>query len=126
ERMALTLRWCEVAGGSLRVAVHVGHNGLAEAIALAAHARKAGAAAVAVTAPNYFKPAGISDLIDFCAPIAAEAEPLPFYFYDIPGMTGVRLKTSEFLSQPGFRIPTLRGLNYPNDDSLELQHGLRL
>jgi N-acetylneuraminate lyase len=126
ERIVLAQRWCEVAGGSLRVAVHVGHNGLAEAIALAAHAQKAGAAAVAVTAPHYFKPESISDLIDFCAPIAAEAEPLPFYFYDIPSMTGVRLRTSEFLYQARFRIPTLRGLKFSNDDILELQQCVRL
>jgi N-acetylneuraminate lyase len=126
ERMDLAGRWCEVAGASLRVAVHVGHNCLPEAVALAAHARKIGAAAVAVMAPSYFKPTTIQDLIDFCAPIAAEAEPLPFYFYDIPGMTGVRLRMSEFLYQARFRIPTLRGLKYSNDDLLELQECVRL
>jgi N-acetylneuraminate lyase len=126
ERMALAQRWCEVAGASIRVAVHVGHNCLAEAIALAAHARKTGASAVAVIAPSYFKPATIQDLIDFCVPIAAEAEPLPFYFYDIPSMTGVRLRMSEFLYQARFRIPTLRGLKYSNDDLLELQECVRL
>ena len=94
--------------------------------ALAAHARKAGAAAIAVMAPSYFKPATIQDLIDFCAPIAAEADPLPFYFYDIPGMTGVRLRMSEFLYQARFRIPTLCGLKYSNDDLLELQECVRL
>ena len=31
------------------------------------------------------------DLVDFCVPIAAEVEPLPFYYYHIPSMTGVRL-----------------------------------
>jgi N-acetylneuraminate lyase len=126
ERMALTRRWCEVAEGSIKVAVHVGHNCLPEAIALAAHARKAGATAVAAMAPSYFKPSTVQDLIDFCAPIAAEAEPLPFYYYDIPGMTGVRLKMSEFLHQARFRIPNLRGLKYSNDDLLELQECVRL
>ena len=106
--------------------MHVGHNCLPEAIALAAHARKAGATAVAAMAPSYFKPTTIQDLIDFCAPIAAEAEPLPFYFYDIPGMTGVRLKMSEFLYQARFRIPNLQGLKYSNDDLLELQECVRL
>ena len=77
-------------------------------------------------APSYFKPASVQDLIDFCAPIAAEADPLPFYFYDIPGMTGVRLRMSEFLYQARFRIPTLRGLKYSNDDLLELQECVRL
>jgi N-acetylneuraminate lyase len=126
ERMALAKHWCDVAGGSMRVAVHVGHNCQAEAISLAAHARNAGATAVAVTAPSYFKPASIQDLIDFCVPIAAEADPLPFYFYDIPVMTGVRLRTSELLYQARFRIPTLRGLKYSNDDILELQQCVRL
>jgi N-acetylneuraminate lyase len=126
ERMALAERWCEAIGGALKVAVHVGHNCLPEAIALAAHARKAGATAVATMAPSYFKPATILDLIDFCAPIAAEAEPLPFYFYDIPDMTGVRLRMSEFLYQARFRIPTLRGLKYSNHDLLELQECIRL
>jgi N-acetylneuraminate lyase len=126
ERMALARRWCEVAGASIKVAVHVGHNCLPEAVALAADARKVGATAVAAMAPSYFKPASVQDLIDFCAPIAAEAEPLPFYFYDIPGMTGVRLKMSEFLYQARFKIPNLRGLKYSNDDLLELQECVRL
>jgi N-acetylneuraminate lyase len=126
ERMALAERWCEVGNSSFRVGVHVGHNCLSEAITLAAHARKVGAAAVAVMAPSYFKPTTIQDLIDFCAPIAAEAEPLPFYYYDIPSMTGVRLRTSEFLYQARFRIPTLKGLKYSNDDLLELQQCVRL
>ena len=126
ERMALVERWCESLGGALKVAVHVGHNCLPEAVALASHARKAGAMAIAVMAPSYFKPMTVGDLIDFCVPIAAEAEPLPFYFYDIPDMTGVRLRMSEFLYQARFRIPTLRGLKYSNHDFLELQECIRL
>lgn len=126
ERMALVDRWCEALGGALRVAVHVGHNCLPEAVALASHARKAGTMAIAVMAPSYFKPVTVGDLIDFCVPIAAEAEPLPFYFYDIPDMTGVRLRMSEFLYQARFRIPTLRGLKYSNHDFLELQECVRL
>lgn len=93
---------------------------------LAGHARGVGAAAISVMAPSYFKPAAVADLIDFCAPIAAEADPLPFYFYDIPVMTGVRLRTSEFLYQARFRIPTLRGLKYSNDDLMGLQECVRL
>jgi N-acetylneuraminate lyase len=126
ERMSLAERWCSLLGGSIRVAVHVGHNCLSEAISLAAHARQSGAAAVAVISPSYFKPATIEDLVDFCARIAAEAEPLPFYYYDIPAMTGVRLKMSEFLYQARFQIPTLRGLKYSNNDLLELQECVRL
>ena len=121
ERKALCERWTEVAGDMMKVAVHVGHNCLADAIELAAHARQAGVAAVAVAPPSYFKPATIQDLVDFCVPIAAEVEPLPFYYYHIPSMTGVRLPMAEFLYEARFRIPNLRGLKFSHDDLVDLQ-----
>ena len=121
ERMALCDRWIETAGADLKVAVHVGHNSQAEAVALAAHARESGAAAIAAVAPSYFKPASVADLVEFLIPIAAAADPLPFYYYEIPGMTGVRLSTSQILHEARFRIPTLRGLKYSFYDLVELQ-----
>ena len=125
ERKALCERWVHVAGDRMRVAVHVGHNCLADAIELAAHARQAGVAAVAVAPPSYFKPATILDLVDFCVPIAAEVEPLPFYYYHIPSMTGVRLPMAEFLHEARFRIPNLRGLKFSHDDLVDLQGCVR-
>lgn len=121
EQKALCERWVDVAGDALRIAVHIGDNCQANAIALAAHARQTGAAAIAAMAPSYFKPATVHDLIEFCLPIAAEADPLPFYFYHIPGMTGVRLPMGEFLHEARFRIPNLRGLKYSHDDLVQLQ-----
>ena len=88
ERMALVERWCEALGGALKVAVHVGHNCLPEAVALAGHARKAGAMAIATMAPSYFKPLTVGDLIDFCVPIAAEAFDLAT-LYAFTGPSGV-------------------------------------
>ena len=101
--------------------MHVGHNSQAEAIGLAAHARQAGVAAVAAMAPSFFKPATIDDLIEFLLPIAAEAEPLPFYYYHIPGMSGVRLPMAGFLHEARFRMPNLRGLKFSHDDLVDLQ-----
>jgi N-acetylneuraminate lyase len=124
ERQALADRWLEVAGDWLRIAVHAGCNCQADAIALAAHARKAGAAAVAAIAPSYFKPACALDLIEFLLPIAAEADPLPFYYYHIPSMTGVRVRASELLHEARFRIPNLRGLKYSHEDLFDLQRSV--
>ncbi|HEX3450475.1 MAG TPA: dihydrodipicolinate synthase family protein [Isosphaeraceae bacterium] len=121
ERKALCDRWVDVAGDTLRVAVHVGSNCRADAIELAVHARQAGVAAIAVAPPSFFKPATVNDLVDFCAPIAAEVDPLPFYYYHIPSMTGVRLPMSEFLYDARFRIPNLRGLKFSHDDLVDLQ-----
>ena len=121
ERKALCDRWMRVAGDSLQIAVNVGHNCLSEAVALAAHARQAGVSAVAAMAPSYYKPAKIEQLVDFCIPIAAEAEPLPFYYYHIPCMTGVSLPIADFLRQARFRMPNLCGLKFSHNDLAELQ-----
>jgi len=125
ERKDLAAKWVEAAKGSIKVAVHVGHNCQNEARELAAHAKEVGAAAVAVVAPNYFRPARVEELVDFCAPIAAEAAPLPFYFYDIPSMSGVRVAASEFLARARERIPNLQGLKFSNNDLVELQECVR-
>jgi len=121
ERKALCERWVSVAGDTMRVAIHAGSNCQAEAIELAGHARQAGAAAVAAVAPNYFKPASVHDLVEFLTPIAAEADPLPFYYYHIPCMTNVRLSVAEFLREARFRIPNLKGLKFSHDDLIDLQ-----
>jgi N-acetylneuraminate lyase len=124
ERMALCDRWTDTAGDDLAIAVHVGHNCQADAVALAAHARESGAAAVAAVAPSYIKPATVADLVAFLEPIAAAAAPLPFYYYEIPGMTNVRLSASGFFRAAGPRIPNLRGLKFSHDDLVELQECL--
>jgi N-acetylneuraminate lyase len=121
ERKALCERWVAVAGDSLEVALHIGSNCQADSIELAAHARQVGVTAVAAVAPSYFKPANVSDLIEFLAPIAAEARPLPFYFYHIPCMTNVRLSVAELLREARGRIPNLRGLKFSHDDLVDLQ-----
>ena len=72
ERRQLAQRWLEVTRGTeLKVIVHVGSNCLPDAAALAAHAQKAGALAIAALAPSYFKPKTVADLINCCASIAA-------------------------------------------------------
>jgi N-acetylneuraminate lyase len=105
----------------MRVAVHVGANCQRDAIELAHHARQAGAIAVAAVAPSYFKPATVRDLVEFLAPIAAEAEPLPFYYYHIPCMTNVCLPVTDILHEGRFRIPNLKGLKFSHDDMVDLQ-----
>ena len=100
ERLALAARWAAlVKGTSLRLVVHVGANCLADAKHLAAHAQTLGAAAIAAVAPNYFKPKSLDVLIQWCAELAAAAPETPFYFYDIPVMTGVAFPMADFLEQ---------------------------
>ena len=117
ERRHLAQRWREVAKGTkLKVIVHVGSNCLVDARALAAHAQQIGALAVSALAPSYFKPRSVGVLVDCCAEIAAGAPELPFYFYDIPSLTGVSLSMPEFLELGREKIPNLRGIKWTNSD----------
>src|SRR5439155_25372617 len=92
ERLALAQRWSEVVRGTnLRLVVHVGSNCLADSRALAQQAQTLGATAIAALAPSYFKPQSLDALAACCAVAAGAAPSLPFYFYDIPVLTNVRL-----------------------------------
>jgi N-acetylneuraminate lyase len=122
ERLALAGRWLEAARGTkLSVVVHVGSNALRDAQELAAHAEKHGAAAIATVAPNYMKPRTVAQLAEWCAKLAASAPATPFYFYDIPVMTGVSLSMPEFLDRHAKEIPTLAGLKFTNSDLMAFQ-----
>jgi N-acetylneuraminate lyase len=126
ERRALALRWSEVARGTaLRVVIHVGSNCLADARALAEQAQSLGAMAIAALAPSYFKPPSLAALIECCRDVAGAAPALPFYFYDIPTMTGVRFSMPEFLAAAPERVPTLAGIKFTNADLLAYQRCLR-
>lgn len=126
ERVSLAARWGAVTkGGPLKFLVHVGANCLADAKYLAAHAQALGAAAIATVAPNYVKPKSLDVLIDWCAELAAAAPDTPFYFYDIPAMTGVAFSMADFLEQAPARIPTLAGLKFTNLDLMTFQQLLR-
>ena len=126
ERRALAQRWADVArGAALRVVVHVGSNCLGDSRALAAQAQELGAVAISALAPSYFKPRSLDLLIAGCAEIAAAAPETPFYFYDIPALTGVSLPMLEFLQKAPASIPTLVGLKFTNPDLMAYLQCLR-
>jgi N-acetylneuraminate lyase len=126
ERLALAQRWSEVVRGSaLRLVVHVGSNALADARALAEQAQKLGAAAIAAFSPSYFKPKSLALLVDCCAEIAGAAPQTPFYFYDIPSMTGVQFPMGEFLRAAPSKIANLAGVKFTNADLMAYQQCLR-
>lgn len=117
ERRALSDRWFEVTRGtSFRVVVHVGSNCLGDARELAAHAEAHEACAVSALAPSYFKPRDVALLVESAAHVAAAAPQTPFYFYDIPALTGVHCSMPEFLELAQERIPNLAGLKFTNPD----------
>jgi N-acetylneuraminate lyase len=126
ERMAVATRWCELAGSDLRVIVHVGHTALGESQALAAHAQKIGASGLSNFAPFFFKPVNTSDLVDFCAAVAASAPALPYYYYHIPSMTGVSLAAADFLRAAQAKVPNLAGVKFTYENLMDFAECARL
>ena len=116
ERQQLLERWVAAAAGRLPVIAHVGHAAIADAQQLAAHAQGAGASAVAAVPPFYFKPADAAQIADCCARIAGGAPELPFYYYHIPSMTGVRVAMREVMEVAADRVPTFAGLKFSDSD----------
>ena len=122
ERLALAERWGLVLkGSSLKFVVHVGSNCLDDARTLAAQAQALGADAISALSPSYFKPSNLESLVQCCAYIASAAPDTPFYFYDIPALTGVSFSMPAFLEVATARIPTLCGIKYTNPDLMAYQ-----
>jgi N-acetylneuraminate lyase len=121
ERSEVAERWVRAAGPNFPVIVNAGHTSARDAGRLAEHAQRVGANAVAATAPFYFRPAGVRELVAFLADIAAAAPRLPFYYYDIPSTTGVLLPTVEVLRRAGEAIPNFAGVKFSNPDLLSFQ-----
>ncbi|MEX2187382.1 MAG: dihydrodipicolinate synthase family protein [Pirellulales bacterium] len=122
ERRSMAEAWGPAARKhGLRLVVHVGAAAQCDAIALAEHARRVEADAIAAMGPPYYRPATVDDLVTFCEPIAAAAGSLPFYYYHIPDWTGVRLPMDAFLRRGRDRIATLRGLKFTSSDLAQYQ-----
>ena len=125
ERKLLAERWLALTrGSSLKVIVHVGANCLKDAGVLSRHAESLGAHATAALAPSYFKPNDVATLVACMATIAKQSPGIPFYFYDIPVLTNVRLSMPQFLESASREIPNLAGIKFTNEDFVSLQQCL--
>jgi N-acetylneuraminate lyase len=112
ERKKTAAAYVEATAGRLPVVVQVGHSSVVEARELAAHAQQIGADATSAVAPYYFKPNSAEVLIDCLAEIADGAPKLPFYYYHIPDLSGVRANMVEFLRHAPTRMPNFAGIKF--------------
>ena len=126
ERKLVLEKWIQYAKGRFRVIAHVGCNSQVEAMELARHAMESGAYAIAAMAPSFFKPQSVADLVAFFTPIAKSAEDLPFYYYNMPSMTGVSLSVVEFLIEGQKIMPNLVGVKYTHNNLMEMGECLTL
>ena len=126
ERRAVTEAYVAAAKGRMQTVVQVGHNSMAEARALAAHAAEIGADAISATAPSYFKIDTVKILVDCMAEIASGAPETPFYYYHIPSLTGAAVDMVEFLPTADAKIGNLVGMKYTTPEADEFQTCLNL
>jgi 4-hydroxy-tetrahydrodipicolinate synthase len=95
EKETLLRAAVEAVGDRAHVAAGVGTNDTAHTIELARQAEKAGATGLLLVTPYYNKPPQAGLLSHFAA--AADATDLPTMLYDIPGRTGMAIRTETML-----------------------------
>ena len=120
ERKAVLEKWVASAAKRFKVIAHVGSNCQRDAMELASHAAQTGADAIASIAPSFFKPGTVDELVDFFAPICRAASELPFYYYNMPSITGVNLPVDKFLIEGKKKIPNLVGTKFTHNNLMEM------
>jgi len=108
ERRRVAELFLAEARGRLQVAVHCGAQSTADTVALAEHAARHGADAVAVIGPPYF-PLDEEELLTHFEAAARACAPLPFYPYEFAARSGYAIPLS-VLARLRERAPNLAGL----------------
>ena len=117
ERLELLSAWKEAGDKhGLKIIAHVGGNCVRDGVALAAASQELGLAGVSALSPSYFKPGTPQMLVTCCAEMAAAAPELPFYYYDIPVLTGVRFSIPQVMKLCREQIPNFAGVKFTNPD----------
>ena len=110
ERISIVEAYVKAANKRLIVMVHVGHSSIKEARKLASHAERVGADAF--SSAFYFKPASVKALVLSLAEIASAAPNTPFYYYNIPHLTGISMDMLELIKSAEGLIPNFAGIKY--------------
>jgi len=113
ERLAGAGVVIEQARGRVPVIVHAGAHSTAQALRLAEHARGAGAAAVSLISPPFFR-LDDSALCDHFAAVARGVGGFPVFLYDIPEATNNDI-SAELLLRVARRADNVVGIKYSGD-----------
>ncbi|KAM4722491.1 N-acetylneuraminate lyase [Rhinophrynus dorsalis] len=113
ERKQLTEEWIKHARGKMdNVIVHVGSLSLKDSKDLAAHAASCGADGISAVCPSFIKPSSIDALVLYLKEVASSAPGLPFYYYHIPALTGIKYQVYDILGKVKGTIPSFRGVKF--------------
>ncbi|XP_066481808.1 N-acetylneuraminate lyase isoform X2 [Tiliqua scincoides] len=126
ERKQLAEEWITKGKDKLdHVIIHVGALSLPESKGLAKHAAETGADGIAVIAPSFFKQVTKGALVAFLKEVASEAPGVPFYYYHIPRLTGIKICAEELFDGMKEHIPTFQGVKFSDTDLLDFGRCVR-
>ena len=126
ERFIIANEWIKQKSAKFKVIIHVGTTSLEQSKTLANHAQKIGADAISTMAPMFLKPNNTSDLVEFCKEISMEADKTPFYYYNIPSITGVEFSMVDYINLASKNIPNFHGMKFTHDNFMEMQSCINL
>lgn len=126
ERKTITEKWIEEQTEDFKIIVHVGTTSAKQSNELANHAQNSGAYAIGCMGPVFLKPGRTEELVSFCQEVASGAPDLPFYYYNIPSVSGIDLSMAEFIKQAASQIPNFAGLKFTHNNFMEMQQCLHL
>jgi len=124
ERRRATELFLSARPDGFQVAVHAGAQTTGDSVAIAAHAREAGADAVALIAPPYF-PLDDEELLRHFTAVAGACEPLPFYAYEFVGRSGYAIPV-DVIQRLRARAPNLRGMKVSDTPFIAVEPYLEL
>lgn len=121
EKKAVAKAWADATNHDqdFKVMTLLGGTSLTDCKELAMYAQQVGLYAVSFTAPFYFKPANATTLADCCKQIADVVPDMPFYYYHIPGLTGVDFSMIDLLKNVDGKIPNFAGIKYTHEDFMD-------
>jgi N-acetylneuraminate lyase len=126
ERKKTAEAWIKEQTNYFRVIVHTGTTSFKQSCELAAHAQETGAFAVGTMGPVFLPPSRTEELVGFCSEVASAAPDIPFYYYHIPSVSGIKLPMAEFLAQAAKKIPNLAGIKFSDNDFMDMMECIRL
>ncbi|XP_059475757.1 N-acetylneuraminate lyase-like [Neocloeon triangulifer] len=122
ERKAVAEAWAKCRPEGQTIVVQVGGGPLPDVIALAKHAEELGVDGIMCLHDLFFRPAGVDQLVDYLALVAAAAPRTPLFYYHLPGFTGINVSMSALLEKCASenKVPTFGGLKFTSSDLQEL------
>jgi N-acetylneuraminate lyase len=116
ERKELSETWMKHRDQNFKIMFHVGSTSYKQSQELTQHAQRIGADAVGCIGPMFLKPMHVSDLVAYCAKVASAAPDMPFYYYHIPGISGIDFNMFEFLKEAAISFDNFVGIKYTYND----------